>query len=149
MQHALPLLIDTAMAARDQQSAALGQAQQAVQQARATLQRLREFRAECLARSAAGTLGKATSQSLQDYQQFVARLDEAISMQLQLVSERESLATAQQVKLMRCQQRLLAFETLSKRDKQQQLMREQRRDQHTCDEFAARASARAAPGHPQ
>lgn len=142
MKHALPLLIETAEAARDQQSARLAQARQAVAQAVATLERLRDFRAECLARSAAGTLGGTDGTALQDYQRFVARLDEAIGQQQQQVRQRELQVEHQQIQLQRCQQRLLAFETLRKREANAAAARTLRREQREADEFAARSYAR-------
>ncbi|HZY19159.1 MAG TPA: flagellar export protein FliJ [Ramlibacter sp.] len=142
MQHVLPLLIEQAQAARDQQSVRLKQAQQAVQQAQATLQRLLEFRAECLSRSPAATLGRGDGGQLADYQRFVSRLDEAIAMQRREAQAREGVVGQQQQLLVQCQQRMLAFETLSRRQAQQRDRREQRRGQREADEFAARAVAR-------
>ncbi len=141
MRAVLPLLIERAQAARDAQSARLRQAQQAQAQAGATLQRLQAFRQECLARSPAA-LGRGDGPGMADYQQFVSRLDEAIGLQTQDVEARRLQAEHQQRLLADCQQRLLAFETLDRRQAQQRHAREQRRDQHAADEFAARAATR-------
>jgi flagellar FliJ protein len=143
MRHALPLLISTAEAARDQQAAALARAREAVRQAEATQQRLRDFRAECLARSAAGRVGSGDASSLQVYQQFVTRLDEAIALQQGELAQRARRAGEQQLHLQRAQQKLLAFQALQRRDEGQRRAREQRREQRDADEFAARAYARA------
>jgi flagellar FliJ protein len=148
MQQVLPLLIGQARAARDQQAARLQQAQLAVQQARATLERLQAFRLECLARSPAATLGRADGAALADYQRFVTRLDDAITSQQGEVALRESVATQQQQVLQQAQQRLLAFDTLARRHAQQRATRELRRDQRQADEFAARATARAQDRQP-
>ena len=141
MKHALPLLIERAQAARDQQAARTRQARQSATQAQATLQRLQAFRGECLARSPAAVGGSADGASLAGYQQFVTRLDEAIGMQGQEAGLRERMADEQQRQLLQHQQRLLAFQTLARRQAQQQAHREQRLDQRTSDEFAARAAA--------
>lgn len=148
MQHVLPTLIESAQAVRDRQAAALRQAQQSVQQAGQTLARLREYRAECLARSAAGTLGRTQAQSLQDYQRFIGRLDEAIAMQEREAQRREAHAAAQLQLLLQSQQRLRAFETLAGRHVRARQAREQRLERRESDEFAARAAARAGRAAP-
>ena len=142
MDQVLPLLIESAEAARDRQAGALRQAQQAVQQAQDTLARLRQFRADCLARSAGGSLGRADAQSLGDYQRFVARLDQAIVMQQHEAQLRESRVVAAQQQLMQCQQKLLAFQTLTQRRARQREAVATRREQREADEFAARAFQR-------
>ena len=142
MDQVLPLLIDSAEAARDRRAGALRQAQQAVQQAQDTLLRLRQFRADCLARSAGGSLGRADAQSLGDYQRFVGRLDQAIVMQQQEMMLRESRVAAAQQQLMQCQQKLLALQTLVQRRARQREAAATRREQREADEFAARAFLR-------
>ncbi|MBC7604588.1 MAG: flagellar export protein FliJ [Ramlibacter sp.] len=144
MKHVLPSLIDTARKLRDRDAALLRQSQQVVQQATATMRRLDEFRTDCLQRSAAGTLGRADAQSLGDYQRFVARLDQAIAQQRGEVTRRSDAVRMQQDRLVHTQQRLLAFETLSRRYEKQREARDLRREQSMSDEFAARALARFA-----
>lgn len=146
MKHALPMLLQSAESARDHQAALLAQARQAVSQAQSTLERLREFRADCLARSAAGTLGGSDGVALGGYQRFVERLDGAIGMQQHEVRAREGRAVGEQQRLQHCQQRLLAFQALQRREAQAAALRLQRREQRESDEFAARAIARTASG---
>jgi flagellar FliJ protein len=141
MRAVLPLLIERAEAARDAQSVRLRQAQQAQAQAQGTLERLQAFRQECLARSPAA-LGRGDGAGMADYQRFVSRLDEAIGLQAQDVDARRQQAEHQQRLLAECQQRLLAFQTLDRRQAQQRQARELRRDQRAADEFAARAATR-------
>lgn len=142
MDQALPLLIDRATESRDRQSARLAQALKSVQQAQATLERLRAFRLECLSRSPAAQLGRGDGQTLAAYQTFIARLDEAIAMQQREATLRQSQADQQQALLGQCQQKLLAFETLSKRAAQRRELKAARKSQRESDEFAARAFAR-------
>lgn len=146
MKHALPRLIETAEAARDQASAALAQVRQAVAQAATTLQRLQDFRAECLSRSAAGTLGATDGAGLQGYQRFVGRLDEAIALQQQEVRRREARVQEQQLRLQECQRKLMAFQALQRREADAANARAQRREQREADEFAARAFGRSLGG---
>jgi flagellar protein FliJ len=141
MKHVLPLLIERAQAQRDRQALASRQARQSAAQADATLQRLGEFRGECLSRSAAAQLGQADGASLAGYQAFVGRLDEAIGMQGREAALRAGVAHEQQQRLLQQQRRVLALEALARRDALQCGQREQRREQRTTDDFAARAAA--------
>lgn len=142
MDHVLPLLIERAAALRDRQAAATQQARLAAEQADATLDRLEGFRVDVLARSAAGTLARTTSDSLAGYQQFVTKLDDAIGMQAHEADTRHLRANEQQAQLIEAQRRLLAFETLQRRRAAEKNAREQRKLQREADEFAARAARR-------
>lgn len=142
MDHVLPYLIESARTARDRQAASLRQAELSVRQALATLQRLRQFRTECLARSPASMHARSDGQALAAYQQFVGRLDEAIVLQRQEADRREARRVAQQEQLTRAHQRVAAFETLARRRLQERERREQRRMEREADEFAARAARR-------
>jgi len=144
MDHALTLLIAAARTARDRQAAALLQARSSVQQAESTAQRLRDFRVDCLARSAAGRLGTTSAGGLQDYQRFVGRLDEAVVMQGQQIVARAEQVRQQEERLQALQQRLLALEALASRRAQQRQAKQLRQEQRDSDEFAARALARMA-----
>ncbi len=144
MKDVLPILIETARATRDRQAANLAQAQLALAQAHATLERLRQFRSEYLARSPAARLGRCDGQALSQYQQFFSRLDDAIAQQQRETELRQARLDAQQAQLVRCHQRLLAFETLASRRACEREKREMRRLQGEADEFAARVAGRAA-----
>ena len=146
MKYALPILIETARAARDRQAASLAQAQLAAGQAQTTLQRLRQFRTDYLARSPAASLGRSDGQALAQYQLFFSRLDDAIALQQQEIELRQARVTVQQAQLVQRHQRLLAFETLAQRRASECETRELRRLQSESDEFAARVAGRAALG---
>lgn len=146
MKHVLPLLIETAEAARDRQAGVVAQARQATGQAEGTLQRLTDFRADCLARSAGGTLATTSTDALQAYQRFVGRLDEATAMQQQEVRTREARQAEQQARLQQAQQRLLAFQALQKRDARSREAKALRGEQRAADEFAARSFSRGGKG---
>lgn len=142
MKHALPALIETARSARDRETAILVQTQHAAGQAQATMQRLAQYRTEYLARSPAATGAPSDAQSLAQYQLFFTRLDEAIAMQHQEIEWRTARVVSQQAVLLRCQQRLLAFETLARRQELERQAAEMRRQQIETDEFAARVAGR-------
>jgi flagellar FliJ protein len=74
-----------------------------------------------------------------NYQNFIAKLDDAIKGQLDVIA-----AAAHEVKLKRglwqeSQRKKLSYEVLSNRSEQRELKVEQKRDQKLMDEFAMRA----------
>ena len=144
MDHVLPVLVETAETARDRQAVRARQALSAQAQGEATLQRLREFRAECLARTPAARHGRADGLSLADTQRFLTRLDEAIDVQQQEVRRRTGVADEEQRRLLQAQQRVLAFQALRQRRASALALRESRTAQRQSDEFAARSAARHA-----
>ena len=142
MEHVMPRLLEQATTARDEQSRAVHRARAHAQQAVDTLARLDAFRAECLARTPAATLGRADGAQLADTQRFLSRLDDAIRLQRQESVLRDAAAVRQQQLLVQAQQRLLALQALAQRQADERRRREARRGQAEADEFAARASGR-------
>lgn len=140
MDKILPFLIERAGGERDRQMRVARDAAHAAAQAAGTLARLEEFRVECLARAPGMTGHAATAQSLADFQNFVARLDQAISMQKMEAAQREMRREAAQRQLIERQQRVLAFETLSTRRGAAREAIAARKSQRESDEFAARAA---------
>ncbi len=138
---ALPLLIERAQEERDRVAAQAHQALQSMRQALGTLERLLQYRQECIARSPA-TRGRADGQMLCDYQRFVSRLDEAVSMQKLECRHREERSATMQHELVQSQQRLTAYTTLAGRIARTALQKETRKAQVASDEFAARAALR-------
>lgn len=141
MQHALPLLIERARTARDQQSARLAQARQEQDRAQATLQRLQDFRRECLARNPVHR-GRTDADSLEDHLRFLGTLDQAMAQQQQQLALRERHCADQQAQLQQLQQRLLAFETLARRQADAKARQAARQEQRATDDFAALAALR-------
>ena len=148
MDAVLPLLIERAQAARDRMAAEARQSAQALQQSQATLERLRQFRAEYLARSPATRGGAVSPQVLVDWQRFLARLDDAIRLQAQECEHRRQVDDVRRRQLGEGQRRLMAFETLDRRRAAVREIAQGRRAQRDADEFAARA-ARAAARSPR
>lgn len=73
-----------------------------------------------------------------NYQEFLNRLDEAIQAQSQAVNLQIRNTSTGQTQWKQQQQKLKAFDTLSDRHFTKEEAREQRREQQTQDEFAAR-----------
>lgn len=142
MERVLTTLIEGARLARDRQSVAVRTAVGMAEQARHTLDRLDQYRGECLARSPAVAGGMPDREMLLDYQRFVGRLDQAIGLQGHEHQVREGHLEAAQLKLLDHQRRLMALETLVKRRAAAKAVKAARQDQRDTDEFAARAVRR-------
>lgn len=142
MDQVLPLLIGQAQVRRDQTAALACDAALASRQGQATLEQLRQFHGDCLTRSPGAGGGHADGQSLIDYQNFVSRLDEAITLQLQECQRRQERAAARQEQLLESQQRLMAFEALAQRRAAARSAKDSRAQQRDADEFGARAARR-------
>ena len=149
MDAVLPQLIERAQAARDRLALEARQTAQALQQSQATLERLRQFRADYLARSPASRGAAVSAQALVDWQRFLARLDDAIRMQSQECEHRQQLHDARRQQLGDGQRRLMAFETLVKRRAAVRDAALARRAQRDADEVAARAARAAARSSPR
>jgi flagellar protein FliJ len=140
MDKILPFLIERASGERDRQARVARDTASAAAQAADTLTRLQDFRIECLGRSPAMAGHGATAQSLNDFQNFLTRLDEAIAMQRMEAAQREQRRAAAQQQLIERQQRVLAFETLKTRRSTAREAIAARKAQRDSDEFAARAA---------
>ncbi len=140
MKAVLPLLIERAREARDQLAVQSRQAAQAAQQAHATREQLERFRADYLGRAPGRAGQPATADQLQDFQRFVTRLDQAISLQAQEIAIREQQAAQAQLRLADGQRRLTAFQALDTRQQAALAQRQYRAAQRESDEFAARAT---------
>lgn len=138
----LPVLIDGAKAERDRAGTQVRQAAQALQQAQDTHERLAQFRTDYLSRSPAHRTGAFDPQALTDYQAFLARLDQAIGMQVHQKTFREEQLAGQQQMLVQAQRRVMAFEALARRAVNAREKKLQRRAQVEADEFATRSAAR-------
>lgn len=147
MEQVLGTLIEGARLARDRHAVARRNAALAVEQAHHTLQRLGQYRGECLARSPAAAGGTPDGDALVDYQRFVGRLDQAIALQGRDVQARQSGLEAAQLTLQESQRRLKALETLVARRAAARALQAQRKDQRDADEFAARAARRTSQEH--
>ena len=135
----MPLLIEQARKRRDEQSARVQAASQGVQQALGTLRQLQDFRADYLRRSPASAGQAMHVDRLQDFQRFLARLEQAIAQQRQEIERRQQVQAQAQHFLAEDQRRLMAFETLAARQAGERERLARRREQRETDEFAARA----------
>lgn len=135
-------LLEITQERTDESSRRLGQLIAAEQSAKSRLQLLEQYREEYAQRLRDAAGQGLTPLALRNYQDFLARIDEAIEQQRQAVGRTERETAAGQTEWREQNKRLQALGTLSQRHHQRELYREGRQDQKQQDEFAARKFGR-------
>lgn len=74
-----------------------------------------------------------------NYQNFIAKLDDAINGQLEVIAAAKLAVNLKRELWQESQRKKLSYEVLSNRSEQRELKVEQKRDQKLMDEFAMRA----------
>lgn len=119
-----------------QQAGELGQAQAALAQQQARLEELLDYRAEYAGRiQRPGVLGA----QIANLQAFIARLDQAIGAQRQLLGELEQRLAQAEVAWREAQTRNSALRGYLERLQTQEQVEAGRREQRETDEFAGRS----------
>ena len=88
-----------------------------------------------------------TASNYLNFHRFLNTLDEAISQQNTIVAQSETRLAAGRQQWQAERQRLGAFEALQNRQKQQQALREAKREQRASDEIAANLYRRTLRQH--
>lgn len=110
----------------------------AEQDAKNRLELLRQYRQEYAQRFQSSAQDGMTPQQWKNFQDFIARLDEAIGQQEQVLAQSQGRTAAGQRHWQAQRIRLQAIDTLSVRHTQSEQAKEGRREQKLVDEFAAR-----------
>ncbi|PKO36672.1 MAG: flagellar export protein FliJ [Betaproteobacteria bacterium HGW-Betaproteobacteria-6] len=136
-------LLELMQTRTDEATRQLGRLIAAEQSARSRLQMLEEYRADYAVKLREACLQGLTPLALRNYQDFLARIDEAISQQTQAVRHSEQNTAHGQENWKEQNKRLKAIDTLSLRhevrekaidNKQQQKIQEE----HTARKYAVR-----------
>lgn len=106
--------------------------------AQSRLDMLRQYRDDYAERFRAAAQGGLGPREWRNYQEFLGRLDEAISQQTAAVAATQRHTAAGQAHWQEQRTRLKAIDTLSIRHRQQAQAAENRQEQKFSDEFAAR-----------
>jgi len=134
-------LLDLMQNRADEASRKLGQLIAAEQSAKSRLQMLEQYRAEYADRLRDAIAQGMTRQVLANYQDFLARIDEAIHQQTLAVQQSESNTSNGQLHWKEQNTRLKAIDTLSVRHDLKERQREEKKEQKLLDEFSARKYA--------
>ncbi|MES1928619.1 flagellar biosynthesis chaperone FliJ [Salinisphaera dokdonensis CL-ES53] len=135
----LDTLIDLATDERDAAASALGRLQQARRASEQKLQALVDYRAEYQRRFDDAMADGMSMSSLQNYQRFVASLEQAIDHQRRALDTSERHVETGNSNWRARQRRLNSFDVLATRRRDAAAKTEAKREQRQTDEFASRA----------
>lgn len=122
----------------DEATRKLGQLIAAEQNAKSRLQMLEQYRAEYADRLREAIALGTTRQVMANYQEFLARIDEAIGQQTTVVRQSEASTSRGQQHWKEQNTRLKAIDTLSLRHDAKEKQREEKQEQKLLDEFSSR-----------
>lgn len=122
----------------DEATRRLGQLIAAEQSQKSRLQMLEQYREEYAQRMRQATADGIAPLVLRNYQDFLARIDEAIAQQRQAVRDSESSTRAGQEHWKSQNKQLKAIDTLSVRHDARERYREGKQEQKLQDEFTTR-----------
>ncbi len=128
----------------DEATRKLGQLIANEQSAKSRLQMLEDYRAEYANKLRQSITQGMTRQVLANYQDFLSRIDEAITQQTAAVRQSESNTSHGQQHWKEQHTRLKAIDTLSIRHDTKERLREGKMEQKLLDEFSSRKFAIAA-----
>lgn len=122
----------------DEATRKLGQLIAAEQNQRSRLQMLEDYRAEYAQRMSEATAQGVTRLVLHNYQDFLARIDQAIEQQRLTVTDSENSTKAGQEHWKNQNKQLKAIDTLSLRHDARERYKEGKQEQKLQDEFSSR-----------
>lgn len=131
-------LLELMQTRSDEATRKLGQLIAAEQSQRSRLQMLEQYRDEYAQRLRDATVEGITRLILRNYQDFLARIDEAIEQQRNAVLNSERSTKAGQDHWQAQNKQLKAIDTLSQRHDLRERYRENKQDQKLQDEFSSR-----------
>lgn len=140
MTQSFPLqtLLELMQSRTDEATRQLGQLISAEQSQRSRLEMLEQYREEYAQRLRDATTEGITRLILRNYQEFLARIDEAIEQQHLAVQNSELKTKAGQAKWSAQNKQLKAIDTLSIRHDARERYRENKLEQKLLDEFSSR-----------
>jgi len=147
MAQSFPLqtLLELMQSRTDEATRKLGQLISAEQSQRSRLQMLEQYRDEYAQRLRDATLEGITRLILHNYQDFLARIDEAIEQQRLAVQNSELSTKAGQAQWSDQNKKLKAIDALSTRHDARERYRENKQEQKLLDEFSSRKYSTSDP----
>ena len=134
-------LLELMQTRTDEATRKLGHLIAAEQSAKSRLQMLEQYRTDYANQLRTVAERGLTRSTLKNYQDFLARIDEAITQQAQTVKQSEKSTAAGQEDWQNQNKRMKAIDTLSQRHEARERLREVKREQKIQDEFSARKYA--------
>lgn len=134
-------LLELMQTRTDEATRKLGQQLAAEHSQRERLKMLEQYREEYFQRLRNASTEGLTLLALQNYQDFIRRIDEAIAQQRQVVANSENNTLSAQSQWVAQNKQLKAIDTLSKRHTEKQKIIESKIEQKQQDEFVTRRFA--------
>lgn len=131
-------LLELMQTRTDDATRQLGKLIAAEQNAKSRLQMLEQYREEYAQRLRDATAQGITRSALHNYQDFLARIDQAISQQSMAVRQSEQSTAVGQDHWKEQNKQLKAIDTLSLRHDARERLRNGKQEQKMLDEFSAR-----------
>lgn len=137
-QSALDTLIELAQRDTDDAAKRLGAAIKAVEEAHQKLDMLTGYRDDYANRLEQAQMNGITPMAYQNFIAFMAKLDNAINGQREIVSHAQHKSALEKTRWQDAERKRLSYTTLSNRAAEEALKLENKRDQKNMDEHAAR-----------
>lgn len=134
----LQTVADLMQSRADDAAVELGKLLAREKDARARLQLLEDYRADYLGRFQQAAAQGLSAKQWANYQEFIARIDEAIGVQRRVVETSSGQTQAGQQHWLKQRNKAQAFDTLAQQHEAEQRYQEGRKEQKQGDEFAAR-----------
>ena len=134
----LQLLLELTQDKTEEATRKLGQLIAEETGTRERLKLLEGYRAEYLEKFREAQANGLTPQGWQNYVSFIARLDEAVAQQMQIVDTAAKKTAAGQQSWIDENRQMKALDTLAQRHQEKEMHKENKAEQKMLDEFAAR-----------
>lgn len=133
-------LVQLAHKKNDEATRRLGQLNHQLQQAQSRLEALLQYRKDYQQRFEEITQSGMRQAELQNFQNFIRRLDEAIQQQRGVANKAAAQLDAGRNDVMETQRRMKSFDTLAQRHEESEKIQESKLEQRLQDEFAGRSA---------
>jgi flagellar FliJ protein len=135
---ALDTLIDLATKETDEATKRLGRAVRVSEEAQQKLAILQQYRDDYAARFQDTLTAGLTALSYRNFQLFLEKIDVAIEGQENVVRSSQQRVAESRLAWQACERKRMSYNTLATRARDKELKKENKRDQKTMDEHAAR-----------
>jgi flagellar protein FliJ len=135
---ALETLIELAVRETDEAAKRLGKCVAAAEEAEKKLALLTQYREDYAQRFQKNLASGLSANGYHNYQVFLAKLEQAIAGQQQVVREAHQRVEGARAGWQACERKRMSYDTLATRAQKAQQVKENKRDQKQTDEHAAR-----------
>ena len=137
---ALDTLIELATKETDEATKRLGRAIRVSEEAKQKLGILQQYRDDYAARFQETLTNGLTALAYRNFQLFLEKIDNAIDGQVNVVQSSQQRVAEARTAWQACERKRMSYDTLATRARDQEMRKENKRDQKSMDEHAARIS---------